>query len=109
MSMPPIVSALRKHKAGAALIALQIALTLAIVCNAIFIIAGRIERVNRPTGLDENNLVLVAQQFVGAPHGIDPASVDKLDSMQQQDLAVVRQIPGVASVAPTNTLPLWNS
>ncbi|HET7663078.1 MAG TPA: peptide ABC transporter permease, partial [Rhodanobacteraceae bacterium] len=78
MSLPPILSALRKHKAGTALIALQIALTLAIVCNAIFIIAQRVERVNRPTGIDESNLMLVSQQFVGAPNGTDPASIEKL-------------------------------
>ncbi|HET6586176.1 MAG TPA: ABC transporter permease [Oleiagrimonas sp.] len=113
MSMPPILSALRKHKAGTALIALQIALTLAIVCNAIFIIAQRIERVNRPTGINESNLVLVSQQFVGAPNGTDPASIDKLDSLMQQDVATLRQIPGVVSVTPTNSVPLlqssWNS
>ncbi len=35
MSLHPILVALRKHKAGVVLIALQIALTLAIVCNAV--------------------------------------------------------------------------
>ena len=65
MTLHPILAALRKHKAGVVLISLQIALTLAIVCNAIFIIGQRIERVNRPTGLDENDLLLVSQQWVG--------------------------------------------
>lgn len=113
MTMPPILSALRKHKAGTALIALQIALTLAIVCNAIFIIAQRIERVNRPTGIDESNLILVTQQFVNAPTGTDAASVGKLDSLLQQDVATLRQVPGVVSVTPTNSIPLlqssWNT
>ncbi len=113
MSLPPILAALRKHKAGTALIALQIALTLAIVCNAIFIIAQRIERVNRPTGINESNLVLVSQQFVGAPTGTDPASVSKQDSLMQQDIAALRKIPGVVSVTPTNSIPLlqssWNT
>ncbi len=113
MRMPPMLSALRKHKAGAVLIALQIALTLAIVCNAIFIIGQRVERVNRPTGLDENNLMLVSQQFVGAPNGIDAASITALDNLMQQDLAALRQIPGVEAVTPTNSLPLlqssWNT
>lgn len=35
MTLPPILAALRKHKAGAFLIGLQVALTLAIVCNLI--------------------------------------------------------------------------
>jgi putative ABC transport system permease protein len=109
MTMHPILAALRKHKAGVVLIALQIALTLAIVCNAVFIIGQRIERVNRPTGLDENNLFLVSQQWVGAPSGDDAASVEKLDSLQLTDLSALRALPGVASVAPINSLPLLNS
>jgi len=109
MTLHPMISALRRHKAGVVLIALQIALTLAIVCNAVFIIGQRIERVNRPTGLDENNLFMVSQQWVGAPSGDDPASVDKLDSLQQADLAALRALPDVASVTPINSLPLLNS
>lgn len=109
MTLHPILAALRKHKAGVVLISLQIALTLAIVCNAMFIIGQRIERVNRPTGLDESGLLLVTQQWVGAPSGDDPASVEKLDAMQREDLAALRHLPDVASVAPINSLPLLNS
>ncbi|NUO72999.1 MAG: FtsX-like permease family protein [Frateuria sp.] len=109
MNLHPMIAALRKHKAGVVLIALQIALTLAIVCNAIFIIGQRVQRVNRPTGLDENNLMLVSQQWVGAPSGDQPGDVDKLDSLQQADLAALRGMPDVVSVAPINSLPLLNS
>ena len=109
MKLHPILAALRKHKAGTVLIALQIALTLAIVCNAIFIIGQRIERVNRPTGLDESNLFLVTQQWVGAPSADTPDGVEKLDAMQREDLGALRNLPGVASVTPTNSLPLLNS
>ncbi|OOG66144.1 peptide ABC transporter permease [Rhodanobacter sp. B04] len=109
MTMHPILAALRKHKAGVVLISLQIALTLAIVCNAVFIIGQRVERVNRPTGLDENDLFLVTQQWVGAPSGDDPAGVEKLDVMQREDLAALRNLPDVASVAPSNSVPLLNS
>lgn len=109
MTLHPILAALRKHKAGVVLIALQIALTLAIVCNAVFIIGQRIQRVHRTTGLDENNLFLVSQQWVGAPTGDDAGSIDKLDTMLREDLATLRGLPDVASVAPINSLPLLNS
>ena len=109
MTLHPMIAALRKHKSGVVLIALQIALTLAIVCNAVFIIGQRIERVNRPTGLDERNLFLVSQQWVGAPSEDDAGAVDKLDNMMQVDLATLRGLPDVASVAPVNSLPLLNS
>ena len=109
MKLHPIVAALRKHKSGVVLIALQIALTLAIVCNAVFIIGHRIEQVSRPTGLNESNLFLISQSWVGAPTGADPASVEKLDSLQRADLVTLRQVPGVVSVTPTNSLPLLQS
>ncbi|HSN00379.1 MAG TPA: ABC transporter permease, partial [Rudaea sp.] len=109
MTLHPMLAALRRHKAGVVLIALQIALTLAIVCNAIFIIGSRIERIHRPTGLDENNLFMVAQQWVGAPGGDDEASTDKLDSMQLADVAILRNLPDVQSVAAINSLPLNNN
>jgi putative ABC transport system permease protein len=109
MNLHPMISALRKHKAGVLLIALQIALTLAIVCNAVFIIGQRVAKINRPTGIQESNLFLVTQQWVGAPSGDDAAGVEKLDSMQQADLAALRALPDVASVAPITSLPLLNS
>jgi putative ABC transport system permease protein len=109
MKLHPILAALRKHKAGTVLISLQIALTLAIVCNAIFIIGQRIERVTRPTGMNESNLFLVTQQWVGAPDADTPDGVEKLDAMQREDLAALRNLPGVVSVTPTNSLPLLNS
>lgn len=109
MKLHPMIAALRKHKAGVVLIALQIALTLAIVCNAIFIIGQRVDRVNRPTGLDESNLFLVSQQWVGAPSADTPDGVARLDAMQKEDLAALRNLPGVAAVTPINSLPLLNS
>jgi putative ABC transport system permease protein len=104
-----MIAALRKHKSGVVLIAMQIALTLAIVCNAVFIIYSRVEKVNRPTGMDESNLILVSQQWVGAPSGDDPASIQKLDELQREDIQALRALPDVVSVTPSNSLPLLDS
>jgi putative ABC transport system permease protein len=109
MTLPPILAALKKHKAGVTLITLQIALTLAIVCNAVFIIGQRVERVNRPTGMDEQNLFLIQQAYVNAPTGDDAASVQQLDSMQLRDLATLRQLPDVESAAVISSVPLLQS
>ena len=109
MTLPPILAALKKHKAGVTLITLQIALTLAIVCNAVFIIGQRIDRIERPSGINENNLFLITQSWVGAPSGDDQGSVDKLDAMQQTDIATLRNLPDVESAIAINTLPLLNS
>ncbi|HTV87007.1 MAG TPA: FtsX-like permease family protein [Dyella sp.] len=109
MSLHPILAALRKHKAGVVLIALQIALTLAIVCNAVFIIYSRVEKVNRPTGIDESNLLLITEQWVGAPSMDTPAGVQQLDSMLRQDLDTLRRMPDVTSATTITSLPLLNS
>jgi putative ABC transport system permease protein len=106
VTVHPILAALRRHKAGVVLIVLQIALTLAIVCNAVFIIHSRIERLNRPTGIDENNLIRIAQAWVGAPSGDDAASIEKLDALQRTDLDTLRGLPGVQEVAASASLPL---
>ena len=106
MTMHPILAALRRHKAGVFLIGLQIALTLAIVCNVIFIVGQRIQRIQRPTGLVENDLFLIRQSYVGAPTGSNGASLEKLDSLQLTDLAALRGLPDVQSATPVNSLPL---
>ena len=109
MTLHPILAALRRHKAGVVLIALQIALTLAIVCNAIFIIGQRIQRIQRPTGMDETNLFMVTQLWVGAPTGDDQASTDKLDAMLRTDIATLRNLPDVEAASTVNSIPLINS
>ena len=109
MSLPPILAALRKHKSGVVLITLQIALTLAIVCNAVFIIAQRVATVQRPTGMVEQNLFLISQQFVNAPSGNAAAAVDQRYAMIQGDLETVRGLPDVESAAAVSSLPLVQS
>ncbi|MGE7138247.1 ABC transporter permease [Luteibacter sp. NPDC031894] len=98
MQIRPILAALRRHKAGTILIALQIALTLAIVCNALFIIHERVERVKRTTGMDESNVIAVQNRYVGSPPNFVP--------LMKTDLQAIRSMPGVQSAYVTNSFPL---
>ncbi|URL57540.1 ABC transporter permease [Luteibacter flocculans] len=98
MQIKPILAALRRHKAGTILIALQIALTLAIVCNALFIVHERVERVSRPTGMNEANVVAVQNLYVGAPSTYLP--------LIKTDLQAIRSMPGVENAYATNSFPL---
>ena len=56
MEIRPILSALLRNRAGAILVALQIAITLAIVVNAVFLTQQRVSQIGRPTGIDDQNI-----------------------------------------------------
>ena len=100
MQIKPILSALRRHKAGTVLIALQIALTLAIVCNALYIIHERLAHIAEPTGVDEPNLFAMANLW-GEQYTKQQAA-----AKIEQDLITLRQLPSVADATPTNGYPL---
>lgn len=102
MQIRPIIAALKHHKAGTLLIALQIALTLAIVCNALFIIHQRLKHLSQPTGLDEGDLLVIQNQWAGKPAPGDVAS------LLAEDLETLRKVPGVMNAYASNTYPLSN-
>ncbi len=96
--MHPILAAMRRNPLGPALIAVQIALTLAILSNALFIINKRLVAMARPSGVDESRLFVIENQWTGKPTDI-PARV-------QTDLAALRSLPGAAGAYATNTYPM---
>ena len=98
MTPRPILSALRRHKIAAFLIVLEIALAFAIVSNAVYLVIGRLQRVDLPSGIDERNLVLLRLATSGKQNGSVASA--------QTDLAALRAIPGVESASAINTLPL---
>jgi putative ABC transport system permease protein len=99
MQIKPILAALKRHKAGTVLIALQIALTLAIVCNALFIIQQRVSKLVRPTGVAESEVLTVQSSWVGA----DEATAA---SRTKTDLLALRSMPGVVDASFSNSYPL---
>ncbi len=101
MDIRPILTTLRRHKTAAALIVLEIALTCAIVCNALFLIGQRIEKINQPSGIAENELVEVRLGGIGTQVNVAART--------REDLAALRGIPGVKSVVPLNQMPFRNN
>ena len=65
MGFRPMISALMRNKTGPILVALQIAGTLAIVINSLFIVIQRIEKINRDSGIDVDNVVTVSVRGFG--------------------------------------------
>lgn len=100
MEFRPILNALMRNKTGLLLIVLQVAITLAIVCNSVFIILQRIEKVNRPSGMDETSLFTITS--LGFAPDFD------LRGSLRQDLEALRSIPGVVDATTINSVPLSN-
>jgi len=98
--MHPIVSALKHHKTTVVLVALEIALTCAIVTNALFLIGDRLAAMRVPTGVADNELVWARTT------GLDLGQDTRMGADTDADLAALRGIPGVESVAMANSLPL---
>lgn len=101
MHFLPILSTLRRHRTAATLIVVEIALTCAIVSNAIFLIRERLARIDRPSGVAESELLRVQVTGIGP----------KKDAIATtaQDFAALRALPGVRSIANTNMVPFGNS
>jgi putative ABC transport system permease protein len=101
MHIRPILSAMRRNKVGAFLISLQMALTLAILGNAAFIIEQRLDLMARPSGIDEAGLFTMTNQWIGQPQD--------LKARVAADLAALRNLPDVADAYVTNSFPLEQS
>lgn len=99
--MIPIISALKHHKTTVILVALEIALTCAIVTNALFLIGDRIAAMQQNTGVADNQLVWVSTSFLDLGKSSDDSS-----NTVPADLAALRAMPGVESVAVANQMPL---
>jgi putative ABC transport system permease protein len=101
MDILPILSTLRRHKTAAGLIVLEIALTSAIVCNALHMISQRIEMLNHDSGLPESELLVLNVRSTGGPAD--------LDELTGRDLADLRALPGVKSAAVVNQVIYGNN
>lgn len=101
MELGPITRALLRNKIRFALIVLQIAITLAVVTNAVNMISEERRQMNQPSGFDDDNLLNVRSRNF-APE------FDKLEyriASADADLRALRGIPGVRAVTNTNFLP----
>ncbi|MEO1204121.1 MAG: cell division protein FtsX, partial [Pseudomonadota bacterium] len=98
MHVRPILSALTRNKTGVILIAAQIAITLAVVINAMFIVETRIKFITRDSGIDVDNIIHVSSRGFGADY-------DQGATMTA-DLDYLRGLPGVLEAAWISRLPL---
>lgn len=94
----PIFRTLLRNKTGALLIALQIAVTMTIVVNAIFIIDERESLIARESGVDEAN------SFSVSSNGFSEDYNNKETIME--DLRQIRSLPSVKNATTINAIPI---
>lgn len=98
MDVSAMWSVIRRNYRSALLIVVQAALTLALVANAFWIGAQRIERMSKPSGVAESEVVSVRNLFTGPD--------ENWHARLQTDLAAIRAFPGVVAAYATDSFPL---
>ena len=101
MEFGPIWRAMTRNKIGAILIALQIAVTMAIMVNAISIMQDKGRLMARPSGMDEANIFSIRTT------GFADDFNERLTI--EEDLAAIRAMPGVVNAVQTIGPPLSGS
>ncbi len=96
MQIRPILAALRRHRLATLLIALEIALACAVLCNACFLIANRIGNMRIVSGVDEVSLAVVA--VTGFEDSLGP-------DVNARIITGLQGIAGVQSVSVINAVP----
>jgi putative ABC transport system permease protein len=105
MEIGPILRALIRNKIRFLLISLEVALTLAIVLNCINMMQDMRWQMNRPTGLDEDNIIVARSM----PFSPDFKEDGYFDNCRKADLEMLRGLPGVIAADATNQIPLSGS
>jgi putative ABC transport system permease protein len=97
-NLRPIASALWRNRTGAMLVAIQIAIGLAVLVNAVYVVKQRVDKIGRPTGMDTANMVWVAS--AGFAKDFD------YDASWREDIVTLRAIPGVKAASLISNIPL---
>jgi putative ABC transport system permease protein len=96
LQIQPVLAALRRHRIATIVIALEIALACAVLCNACFLIAGRVQAMHVQSGVDE--------------HALGTIKIEGFEASQANDLnarvmAALHAVPGVQSVSSIGAVP----
>jgi putative ABC transport system permease protein len=104
MEIRPILSTLVRQRTGPLLVALQVALSLAILANAIFVVQQRVAASQRPSGVaDEQDVGYLFTQ------PMKPRSFSENLAAQRRELEAISRVPGVVAAAWTNQMPMSRS
>lgn len=104
MEIRPILSALMRSKTGAILVALQVAISLAILSNALHIVTVRQAIAARPSGIANESEIV----HINVRHLVKSSANEQL-ALQRAETDALRAVAGVTSVAFVSQVPLGSS
>jgi putative ABC transport system permease protein len=101
MEIRPILSSLLRNKTGPLLVALQVALSLAILANAMHIVQERRGVVSRPSGMADEHAV-----FYLSMRNLANETPEQELATIKRDVDVLRHVGGVVSAAQVSQMPM---
>lgn len=99
----PILSTLRRHRIAAGLIVLEVALSCAIVTNALHLIQTRIQALQTDSGLAESEIAVLNLR------GSKPQLPERTAGIVADDAQRLRAVPGVKAVTVVNQIVYGNN
>lgn len=104
MEFRPILSSLLRNKTGPILVAMQVALSLAILANALHVVDERRTVAARPSGMQDETAV-----FHLAVRSLKQDVPEQMLADIKRELDVLRAVPGVVAVSQVSQMPLSRS
>lgn len=99
------LAATLRQKASVFFVVLQVAVALAVVANATYIIIEHVRMMERDSGVRGDDVFSVTQQWLDAPAAA-PDATEALGAREVADIQAIGAAPAVESAAVLNTLPL---
>ena len=101
MPIGPILRAMKYNRTRFVLIILEIAITLAIVTNAVNMILVERKAMTQQSGFDDDNLLFISAQ----PFAPEFQEQTYVEQVVQSDLRALTAVPGVKAASATRLLP----
>jgi putative ABC transport system permease protein len=102
MELGPIFRALVYNRARFWLVALEVALTLAIIVNCVNLVISLRHKYLQPSGIDEKNIVVIGLEPFAPAYQDD----SYLHAARERDLERLRAYPGVQAATAIDAVPL---
>jgi putative ABC transport system permease protein len=97
LNIAPIGSSLMRNRAGSLLVVLQVAIALAVLSNAAWIVHQRSLLVGKPTGVDDRNTFALSSSAFNDRFNYE--------ATLREDLQYLRGLAGVVAASPSDAVP----